>query len=275
MTDMKKAFKIIIFLLAAVGLILYAAFIIWTESTKIRPAMSEDELQIFDDYTMFDGNLFCLNAEKYLGTVFHSDMESYQNDVRQDYYSVEGVSSSELILSYTKRMTLLKNNDEAFSVLCGKQQANPLFTWEIESIEICDITANYGTNEKDSSDPKGARAILNYGIEDLEATRKGYTQRITDKEEIELFLSSVKASYDAEDTFIDDDLKSVLLKENAHSLNVLVKFSNTPNVIWIAPIYIDKRDGQVYIKILKRDSTTKGLKTVEHWIPADLAVNEE
>lgn len=273
MKDVFKGFKIIIVLFAILGFALCIGIALWMQFTKARPTMNEDELQIFDDYVVFDGNLFCVDAEEYLGTT-NFDIDATLS-LGQDYYKIEGVAVSDMVLSYTRRTSFLVNDDKTFSVLCGKQTANPLFKWEIDSIEICDITANYSIEKDDISDPEGYQTIIDYSVIDLEATRNGFSQNITDKDKIELFISSVKAHYDSKEAFVDADLKKYLSENNDCNLKVRVNFSNSSNVVWIAPIYIDERDGQVYLQISKSVADTKGLETEEHWIPVNLSVSLE
>ena len=250
MTDIRRYTKIIILFFAAIGLTFFVVFMIWSESNKIRPAMSEEELWMFEKYHMFDGNLHCLNRETYLGTA-ESDRDEYPMKVLHQYYKIEGLDISELILSHNKEQVWLKVDTalEASYVIGSPETTNSLFGWDIKSIEIYN------------------------GRSTAESTEALKTQSIVDQLKIEAFIDSVKANYDADIDFIDQELINYLSAADSRHLEVQINFLKNENIIWLASVLVDDRDGQVYLCILKPDPTDQGLRPAECWIPVELPID--
>lgn len=83
----------------------------------------------------------------------------------------------------------------------------------------------------------------------------------------------VKADYDADIHCVDPELINYLSTNDSRNLEVRINFIENENIIWLASVLVDDRDGQVYLCILKPDPTDQGLRPAECWIPVELPID--
>lgn len=272
MKQLHKYFKILLIVFAIVGIVLLVTTIIAYFLAKPVPTMTEEELKQFADYTIFDGNLYCLEAEAYLGTVTSEIDHYFVRNANQHFYKIKELGVSEGVLSYSKGVGAFANNSDSIVLMFPKDAQNPLFSWNIESIEICEMHVIYDID--DDKDPLGYEGITSYNREKFESTKGEKKQIIENHEKIDAFLQSLKANYDTTQDIPSYETCDRILNGNGAHLSIKLSFRNNPNLIWLAQIYIDDTEGQIYLNLIKPTSETKGLKRDCFLIPISIDVDK-
>ena len=91
MKPTNKALKIILLFLAIVAIVLLTVTIVVFNIKKPVAALGEDEIKQFSNYKTFDGNLYCIDAEEYLGTLCSEIDYYYMIQANQNLYKIKDV----------------------------------------------------------------------------------------------------------------------------------------------------------------------------------------
>ena len=269
MKHLKQNFKILLLVFIIIAIVILVATITVFYLDRPTPTMSDEELEQFSDYSVFDGNLHCLAAEEYLGEVTSEIDYYYVRNAKQHLYKIKGLDVSDGILSYSKGIGLFSNN--SIVLMFPHNAENPLFSWDIESIEICDVEVSYGIDQE--RDPTGYKGIMSYSIDKFEAAKGESRQIIDDSESINTFVQSLKANYDTTHDIASYETRERLFSTPNNRSRIKVSFKDNPGIIWLATIFKDDTDGQVYLILSKPSSETKGLDIDSYMIPISIDVD--
>ena len=117
MKILKNPFKSLLFFGAILSVVILAVTITAFFLDQPVPAMNDEELEQFSNYTIYDGNLYCLDAEKYLGEVCSEIDNYYITNSQQHLYKIKELDVSSGILSYSKGIGIFSTDSRASYIL--------------------------------------------------------------------------------------------------------------------------------------------------------------